>query len=157
MTGGRLVVKCLDTTRKAYEREGVLGSPEKDVINSQRFKVVGAEINCSEEVRSRDLATVSAPTAKRLSMSVLSLKAAVLPVVSRGLMSRLIGSWTSIIMYRRCLSSTMSMVFQYGVQGGKPEDELSLESWFCSRFSPLWRLLMSVCPTAGGYLQQTHL
>ena len=118
------VVKCLDTARKAYEREGVLGSPEKDVINSQRFKVVGAEVNCSEEVRSRDLATVSAPTAKRLSMSVLSLKAAVLPVVSRGLMSRLIGSWTSVIMYRRCLSSTMSMVFQYGVQGGKPEDEL---------------------------------
>ena len=42
------VVKCLDTARKAYEREGVLGSPEKDVINSQRFKVVGAEVNCSE-------------------------------------------------------------------------------------------------------------
>ena len=118
------VVKCLEVARKAYGREGVLGSPEKDVINSQHFRVVGAEINCSEEVRSRGLATVAAPTSKRLSMSLLSLKAAALPVVSRGLMSRLVGSWTSIIMYRRCLSSTMSLVFQYGVQGGKPEDEL---------------------------------
>lgn len=118
------VVKCLEVARKAYGREGVLGSPEKDVINSQHFRVVGAEINCSEEVRSRGLATVAAPTSKRLSMSLLSLKAAALPIVSRGLMSRLVGSWTSIIMYRRCLSSTMSLVFQYGVQGGKPEDEL---------------------------------
>ena len=118
------VVKCLDVAREAYGREDVLGSPEKDVINSQHFRVVGAEINCSEEVRSRGLATVSAPTSKRLSMSVLSLKAAALPVVSRGMMSRLVGSWMSIIMYRRCLSSTMSLVFQYGVQGGKPEDEL---------------------------------
>ena len=118
------VVKCLEVAREAYGREDVLGSPEKDVINSQHFRVVGAEINCSEEVRSRGLATVSAPTSKRLSMSVLSLKAAALLVVSRGMMSRLVGSWMSIIMYSRCLSSTMSLVFQYGVQGGKPEDEL---------------------------------
>ena len=104
------VLQCLDKARNAYEAEEVLGSPEKDVINSLHFRVVGAEVNCSEEVRSKGMVLVSAPTTKRKSMVVLSLKAAALPLVSRGLMSRLIGSWTSVVMYRRCLASTMSGV-----------------------------------------------
>ena len=117
-------VTCLGTAISAYQQEGVLGSPEKDVIDSRHFKVVGAEINCSEKAVSLGRATVSAPTTKRMSMSVLSAKVAALPVVSRGLISRLVGSWTSVIMYRRCLASTMSKIYQYGVQGEKKEDEL---------------------------------
>ena len=117
-------VTCLNDALGAYQREGVLGSPEKDVIDSRHFKVVGAEINCSEKAGSLGLSTVSAPITKRMSMTALSLKVAALPVVSRGLMSRLVGSWTSIIMYRRCLAATMSAIFQYGVQGEKKESEL---------------------------------
>ena len=122
--GEHEAVSCLNAALAAYQREGVLGSPEKDVIDSRHFKVVGAEINCSEKAASLGMSTVAAPTTKRLSITALSLKVAALPVVSRALISRLVGSWTSVIMYRRCLASTMSGIFQYGVQGDKKENEL---------------------------------
>ena len=117
-------VVCLEKALDAYQSEDVLGSPEKDIYDSRHFKVVGAEVDSSDKAISRGLVTVGAPLSKVLSMVALSLRAAALPLISRGLASRLTGSWTCILMYRRCLSSLFSGIYQYGVIGEKKEDEL---------------------------------
>ena len=84
-----LVAKCFSTALDAYEKEKVLGSTEKDVLNTSHFKVIGAEVNSGKGARSRGVVCVSAPVTKRLSLIALSLRAAVLPITSRGLISRL--------------------------------------------------------------------
>ena len=84
-----LVAKCFSTALDAYEKEKVLGSTEKDVLNTSHFKVIGAEVNGGKGARSRGVVCVSAPVTKRLSLIALSLRAAVLPITSRGLISRL--------------------------------------------------------------------
>ena len=109
------------------KREGVLGSPEKDILNSSHFKVIGAEVNSGEAARSRGLVCVSAPVTKRLSLIALSLRAASLPITSRGLISRLAGCWTNVLMYRRCLVCVLSEIYKLGiVSGGSDEEVLTL-------------------------------
>ena len=119
--------QCLDHLAAAtstYQREQVLGSPEKDVVGSQHFAVVGAEINSSKQVRSRGGVLVAASLAKRLSLISLSLRVAALPIISRGLASRLSGTWTSVLMFRRCLVSVLGGIYKLGVIDGKREDEV---------------------------------
>ena len=101
--------RCLghfEAAVKAYESERVLGSPEKDVTGSQHFAVVAASL------------------AKRLSLVSLSLRVAALPVISRGLASRLSGTWTSVLMFRRCLVSVLDGIYKLGVIDEKREDEV---------------------------------
>ena len=111
--------KALLTARAAYEKEEVLGSPEKDVSGSSHLKVVGAEINSSATARSRGVVTVSAPCEKRIALSVLSLRIASLPVLSSSLAARLAGNWTSIFLFRRCLTSILAGVYTIGTKEGK--------------------------------------
>ena len=115
---------CFEKAIAKYAEEGVLGSPEKDIYNSNHFKVVGAEVNCSEKARSRGVVTVASPSTKRLSLVALSLRTASLPIISRGLASRLAGCWTSTLLFRRCLSSCLSEIYKLGVLDGRPEDEI---------------------------------
>ena len=82
----------LKTATAAYDKERVLGSPEKDVVGSQHFSVVGAEIDSSQATRSRGAVLVAASLAKRLSLVSLSLSVAALPMISRSLASRLSGT-----------------------------------------------------------------
>ena len=108
---------------KAYRAEGVLGSPEKDIIDSCHFKVAGAEINSSQAATSKGIITVSAPVQKRISLAVLSLRVAQLPCISAALASRLAGNWTSVLLYRRCLTCILKELYTYGSQkDGKKED-----------------------------------
>lgn len=51
-----------------YDREKVLGSPEKDIIGSSHFEVVGAEVDASRRTRSLGLVTVAAPLQNRFAM-----------------------------------------------------------------------------------------
>ena len=120
-----VVGECLEAAQQIYDRHGVLGSPEKDVKNSQHFTVVGAEIDSSEKARSRKTVLVGSPVMKRLSLIALTLRAAQLPIISRGLASRLAGSWTCTLMFRRCLVSVLGGgLYQYGVIGGRPDSEV---------------------------------
>ena len=114
----------LKTATAVYSREGVLGSPEKDVVGSQHFSVVGAEIDSSQATRSRGTVLVAASLAKRLSLVSLSLRVAALPMISRGLASRLSGTWTSVLMFRRCLVSVLDGIYKLGVVDGKRDDEV---------------------------------
>ena len=117
-------LRCFDKAIGAYEAEGVIGSPEKDIKGSSYFKVVGAEINSSPGARSRGVITVSAPVQKRISLAVLSLRLARLPVISAGLASKLAGNWTSILLYRRCLTCLLSRIYDYGARADAHQKEV---------------------------------
>ena len=112
---------AIDAALAAYEKEDVLGSPEKDVRGSSHFKVIGAEVNSSQQARSRSLTTVAAPAEKRLALAVLSMRVACLPVISSSLASRLAGNWTSVLMYRRCLTCLISKLYAFGTSKQKGE------------------------------------
>eukprot|EP00435_Cladocopium_sp_Y103_P038785 s1447_g10.t1 len=108
---------ALARARAAYDREGLLGSVEKDVDSEARFKAAGAEIISDDHAVASGLITVAAPVAKRLALSCLSLRAAALPGLSPALASRLAGNWTSVLMYRRCLSAVVDGLFALGASG----------------------------------------
>ena len=60
----------------AYKAEGLLGSPDKDLWDSQKAKVTGAEIDASPETRARGLTSVGSPATKRLALSYVSMRLA---------------------------------------------------------------------------------
>ena len=96
-------VKKLHRASAVYAHEGVLGSPEKDVVGARKFKIVGAEVDSSEKALSQGLVLVGAPVAKRAALMMLTLRIAGLPIISSTLAARLAGNWTSVFMFRRCL------------------------------------------------------
>ena len=121
-------VSCIQQASLAYEKSQVLGSPEKDILGSRHFKVVGAEVDSSVRAVGLKAVTVSAPLQKRLAMVQLSLRVARLPVISSALASRLAGNWTSIFMFRRCLACVLSELYAYGHGGtGKESDVYVLQ------------------------------
>ena len=99
-----------------YLQEGVLGSDDKTVRGEERFKVIGAEVLADQRTRDSGLVSVASPLAKRIPTMALSLRAAVLPVISRTLASRLAGNWVSILMFRRCLCCLLSRIFALGTK-----------------------------------------
>ena len=107
-----------------YEKHGILGSAEKDIVGSSHLKVAGAEINSSQQCLSKGIVTVSAPVQKRVSLAVLSLRVANLPVISAALASRLAGNWTSVLLYRRCLTCILKEIYKYGVRSETKPDEV---------------------------------
>lgn len=50
--------KRFDKAQRIYTDAGLVGSAEKDVVNSEVAKVVGAELDSSIETRSLDLITL---------------------------------------------------------------------------------------------------
>lgn len=112
--------------REAYEKHKLPGSPEKEVIAADLFKAAGAEIDSRDEVVTGGMCLVGAPLAKRLGLSLLSLRTARLPLISTKLASRLSGSWVSVLLYRRCLSSVVKDFFALGAQGEETDMVLRL-------------------------------
>ena len=104
----------MDKAQAAYRTHKLLGSSEKDLVNVQRGKAAGAEINAEPKVLDRELALVSAPACKRLALSDLTLRIASLPATTDALHSCLLGAWTSAGLFRRpvlsCLDSAYRLV-----------------------------------------------
>ena len=122
--GDTLAFRCFKRAAQAYADHQVLGSSEKDVVNSDHFRVVGAEVDTGQRALSNGVALVGAPTDRRLSLAALSLRVARLPCISRALASRLSGAWTFVLMYRRCLTCILGEIFKLGVIGGQPDREV---------------------------------
>ena len=55
--------------QKAYESEGLIGSPLKDVLGCDHAKVIGGVLNSSPQARAQGVATLSTPFEKRLALS----------------------------------------------------------------------------------------
>lgn len=108
--------RSLDLARLTYAKHGLVGSPEKDVAAESTLKAAGAEIrSCATNVRA-GFVPVSAPLAKRLALSVLSLRASKLGGLSAGLASRLAGNWVSVLQYRKVWSSLIDGLFGFVAQ-----------------------------------------
>ena len=50
--------RCLHRAKAIYQSEGLLGSPEKDVVDSSCCNVAGAELDTSDSTRSLRLALI---------------------------------------------------------------------------------------------------
>ena len=109
--------KALVQARDAYDRHALEGSVEKDVVAERIFKAAGAEVNSGDLCTNLGMALVSAPIAKRIGLSTLSLRAARLPSMTSRLASRLSGNWVSVLLYRRCWSSLVSGFFALAASG----------------------------------------
>eukprot|EP00435_Cladocopium_sp_Y103_P064764 s777_g26.t1 len=102
-----------------------LESPEKDILGSRHFKVVGAEIDASDRTKSVGLTTVvAAPLQKRIALSVLTLRVAQLPCISSDLAARLTGNWTSVFMFRRCLTCLMNEIYKFASEDKSKNHEV---------------------------------
>ena len=105
----------------------MLGSEEKDVVCEGKFKAAGAEIDSSPIALSENMVTVASPWKKRFGLSVVSLRAAKLPWISKKLAVRLAGNWVSVLLYRRCLSCVVDDFYALGAaceDGTSGEGEL---------------------------------
>ena len=107
----------LQQSRVAYSKHKLAGSEEKDVIAEDLFKAGGAGVDSRAEALQRSLALVGAPLAKRIGLSVLSLRIASLPAVTTTLASRLAGGWVSVLLYRRCFASVVDQLFSFEDRG----------------------------------------
>ena len=101
----------LEQAQQAYQQDGILGSPEKDVLGF-KAKVVGATVNTGDDAVKQGIALVSAPIEKRLALSAISLEAARLSHCTDALMVCLVGGWISALMYRRPMMSLFSQCFK---------------------------------------------
>ncbi len=90
-----------------YSSSGLAGSVHKDVVEQQRAKIAGAEIDSSAENRANGVVTLGSPTQKRLSLSRVSLELSKLRFTTDALHACLIGGWTSALMFRRPLMSVL--------------------------------------------------
>ena len=108
----------------AYEKEAVIGSTEKDIHGSCHFKAIGAEVNSSKRLRDIGLSTVAAPLQKRIAVLTLALRVAQLSVITPTLAARLAGNFTSIFMFRRCLTCVLNEIYQYGCDETGSNDEV---------------------------------
>ena len=118
---------ALAQAREAYKKHGLLGSEEKDVVCEGKFKAAGAEIDSSPIALSENMVTVASPWKKRFGLSVVSLRAAKLPWISKKLAVRLAGNWVSVLRYRRCLSCVVDDFYALGAaceDGTSGEGEL---------------------------------
>lgn len=92
---------------RVYEKVGLLGSPEKDILGERVAKIAGAEIDSSIATCRGGNITLGAPAKKRMSLSLVSLVLAAMPVSSDSLHACLVGGWTSCLMFRRPLMSIL--------------------------------------------------
>ena len=99
--------RCFETAKDTYESCKLLGSPDKDTIDAQSGKVIGAHINASA-ASSCGLITVGAPPSKRYSLAMISLRVAQLSHTTDALHVCLMGGWSSTLLYRRPLMSLFS-------------------------------------------------
>ncbi|CAE7467038.1 unnamed protein product [Symbiodinium microadriaticum] len=116
--------QAIARAKAAYDAEGVKGSDHKDVLGSLTTRAGGAHIDSELATVAEGQVLVGAPPEKRIALSYLSLKSAALPQLSRELASGLAGCWTSVLLYRRCLSSCLNSFFTVAL-GGSPSAAVS--------------------------------
>ena len=100
--------RCFETAKDTYESCKLLGSPDKDIIDAESGKVIGAHINAGSAASSCGLITLGAPPSKRYSLAMISLRVAQLSHTTDALHVCLMGGWSSTLLYRRPLMSLFS-------------------------------------------------
>ena len=110
--GGSESKKWLERVKDEYRAHGILGSDDKEVSDALVYKVIGAEVNSSENLARTGMVSVGAPGAKRFGLMMLSAHVAGLPYTTDALHSSLVGSWISVLLYRRPMMAHMNGLFR---------------------------------------------
>ena len=97
--------RCFEAANDAYKDHCLLGSPDKDIIDAEAGKVIGAHINALPDAAGAGLVSVGAPPSKRYSLAMISLRVAQLSHTTDALHVCLMGGWSSTLLYRRPLMS----------------------------------------------------
>ena len=103
--------KAFDRAQQAYIDFALAGSPEKDVRDASRAKVIGAEIAADEVALRFRCPSVGSPAAKRFGLSWVTLQLCQLSHTTDSLHLSLLGGWTSSLMFRRPLMSILQHSF----------------------------------------------
>ena len=93
--------QCYEVANLAYTHHKLLGSPQKDLVNVDQGRVIGAFINGGERAQRGGMVTVASPPAKRLALAYLCMQIAKLPYTTDSLHLCLIGGIVSAFNYRR--------------------------------------------------------
>ena len=105
---------CLDhlrTAKDTYLQKGLLGSDEKDIKGTDFAKIAGAELNSTPYARARGLVPWGAPSPKRIALAIVSAEVARLSHTTDCLHLSLLGSWTSVLLFRRPLMAVLASAF----------------------------------------------
>ena len=113
--------KAFESAQEAYLATGLVGSPEKDLVDVDTGCIAGAEVDSSASVRDLGLALVGPAKGKRIALAAITLEAARLPVTTESLHLSLVGGWVSAFMYRRPFMS----IFRVVPPGGESEERPS--------------------------------
>ena len=116
--------RLLQRAREAYQKHGLPGSVEKDIIAEDRFKAAGAECDSTKGTLGLGLVLLGSPLAKRIGLSCLSLRLAGLPLISSKVAARVAGNWISCLLFRRCLSSVVDDLFALGPTSSLQDEEV---------------------------------
>ncbi|CAE7571859.1 unnamed protein product, partial [Symbiodinium necroappetens] len=108
----RMILKA----RAAYEKAGILGSPEKDTLSEDVFVIGGAQVDSSPASVRAGLVQVGTPIQKRLSLSLASLKLAGYRTTTEELTSMITGAWISALLFRRCAMACLGKLFGISVK-----------------------------------------
>ena len=103
---------CFRRAKMIYQENGILGSDDKDQVNCLLFKAAGAEVDSRLKTVGDGLVAVSSPAAKRLGLASLTAFAAGLHYTSDAFHSSLIGSWVSVLLFRRPAMAVLDQVFK---------------------------------------------
>ena len=112
----------MKTALKAYQKHGIQGSPEKDVVDALDFTVAGAHVDSSRRNLRNGMITVGVHSQKRCALMTVFLAAARLPMTTRDLLEKIVGGWSRCTMYRRptacCLSKVYRLIHDPHTQSG---------------------------------------
>ena len=99
--------------QEAYRSHALKGSTEKDVVGETRGKLIGAELNSTDEARKRGLVSLGVPVQKRLALSWMTLQIAQLLMVSDTLWLCCLGGWVSALAFRRPFMAVLQESFSF--------------------------------------------
>ncbi|CAK8990023.1 unnamed protein product [Durusdinium trenchii] len=144
-------IKQILLARKAYADAGLEGSPLKDLVDEEKGKIIGAEVDSSSLTRSLGLVLVAAPVRKRLALSYISLELAAKDTTSDALHACLIGGWVSAAMYRRPFMSILQKA--YKIQMSEVDQERPKTVNLPRSVAEELTLLAVLCPLMHKHIQ----
>ena len=97
----------------AYGSYALKGSTEKDVVGETRGKLIGAELNSSDEARKKGVVSLGSSIQKRLALSWMTMQLAQLPMVSDALWLCCLGGWVSALAFRRPFMDVLQDSFSF--------------------------------------------
>ena len=105
--------RALAVARGIFVKEGLSGFGGVDVCAQATVKVAGAEVRSSSKNARLGFVPISVSLARRLSLSVLSVRAVGFLGVITDLIARPVGNWVLLLQFRKCLPSLVDFLSRF--------------------------------------------